>query len=356
MIIVLKCDATDNDVHEVEDRVREMGYEPHTIRGEVRTVVAAVGDESVKSALESMINLPMVENVLAVQKKYKLISRETHHEPTRIKVGDLEIGGGVFHVIAGPCSVESMEQMQSTVESVKQYGASMMRGGAYKPRTSPYSFQGLGEAGLAILDKVRAKTGLPVVTELVREQDIEKVARVADILQIGARNAQNYSLLEAAARTQKPILLKRGMAATVEEWLLAAEYVVKQGNRNVILCERGIRTFETATRNTLDLSAVAIAKMETSLPVFVDPSHAAGRYDLIASLSKASVAVGADGLIIEVHRHPEAALSDGAQQLTPDGFDVLMKEIEPFVAAAGKCMTKKPENADERKARAGWGQ
>jgi 3-deoxy-7-phosphoheptulonate synthase len=272
-----------------------------------------------------------------------------------VKVNDLEIGGGVFHVIAGPCSVESMDQMVQTAESAKAGGATLLRGGAFKPRTSPYSFQGLGEEGLRILGEARKQTGLPIVTEVVRDQDIEKVAAVADVLQIGARNAQNYALLEAVARTGMPILLKRGLASHIEEWLLAAEYIVKQGNRNVILCERGIRTFEVATRNTLDISAVAIAKKETSLPVFVDPSHAAGRYDLIADLSKAAAAVGADGLIVEVHRHPEAALSDGAQQITPETFAELMRDIEPFVQAAGKQMAAGAAQAAPRKVRPGWG-
>jgi 3-deoxy-7-phosphoheptulonate synthase len=298
----------------------------------------------------------MVDNVLPVQKKYKLISRETHPEATCVKVGDLEVGGGVFHVIAGPCSVESEDQMVQTAEGIREFGGSMLRGGAFKPRTSPYAFQGLREEGLEILRKARETTGLPIVTEIVSESDIKAVDAVTDVFQIGARNALNYSLLEAVADCNKPILLKRGLAATVDEWLLAAEYVVKRGNRNVILCERGIRTFETATRNTLDLSAVAIAKRETSLPVIVDPSHAAGRWDLITDLSKAAVAVGADGLMIEVHRHPEAALSDGAQQITPDAFGELMRAIEPFVNVVGKRMYVPGNKAEGRRARAGWGQ
>lgn len=336
MIIVMKAHSRDEDIAMVEQKVRELGYEPHTIHGEVRTVVAAVGDESVKTSLESLATLDVVEMVMPVQKKYTLISRETHPDATVIRVGDIEIGGGTFHVVAGPCSVESEVQMLETARSVVRAGATMVRGGAFKPRTSPYSFQGLGVEGLPILARTRESTHVPVITEVIRESDIEPVARVADVLQIGARNAMNYSLLEAVAETGKPILLKRGMAATINEWLLAAEYMVKKGNRNVILCERGIRTFETETRNTLDISAVAIAKQETCLPVFVDPSHAAGRLDIIGPLSRAAIGAGADGIMVEVHIKPEEALSDGAQQLRPESFEKLVRDIQPFLKAAGK--------------------
>jgi 3-deoxy-7-phosphoheptulonate synthase len=278
----------------------------------------------------------MVDNVMPVQRRYRLISRETHPESATVQVGDVCIGGDTFHVIGGPCSVESLEQTLQTAREVKARGATLLRGGAFKPRTSPYDFRGLGREGLEILAEARRETGLPIVTEVLRETDAERVAEVADVLQIGARNALNYALLEVVAGTGKPILLKRGMAATIEEWLLAAEYIVKSGNPNVILCERGIRTFETATRNTLDISAVAMAKRETRLPVMVDPSHAAGRWDLVGALSKAAAAVGADGLEIEVHHHPEVALSDGAQQLTPEAFTAVMGGIRPFVEAAGR--------------------
>ena len=338
MIIVLKPHASDADVRHVEENVRNLGYEPHTIRGAVLTVVAAVGDETTRSSLETLENLPMVDKVMPVQKRFKLISREAHPDPTLVRVGPLTIGGGVFHVIAGPCSVENLEQTTAAARAVAEAGATLLRGGAFKPRTSPYDFQGLGEPALDILKRVKERTGLPVVSEVIRESDILKMIPIVDVLQIGARNALNYSLLEAVSKTQKPVLLKRGLAATIEEWLLAAEYLVKNGNRNVILCERGIRTFEKATRNTLDLSAVAVAKLECTLPVFVDPSHAAGRRDLIIPLSKAAVAAGADGLMIEVHEHPEAAFSDGIQHLDPDMFRTLMREIAPFVAAAGKRM------------------
>jgi len=340
VIIVLKPEHTAEDIRTVESKVRELGYEPHTIQGEVRTVVAAVGDETDKQSLDVLLILPMIESILPVQKRYKLVSKETHPEPVVVRVRDIEIGGGLFHVVGGPCSVESESQLLGTARDVKAAGATLLRGGAYKPRTSPYDFQGLGLGGLKILEKARAETGLPIVTEVVREPDIDDVCSVADILQIGARNAMNYALLESVADTGKPILLKRGLSATIMEWLLAAEYIVKRGNRNVILCERGIRTFEQATRNTLDLSAVAIAKKETCLPVFVDPSHAAGRWDLVIELSKASAAVGADGLLIEVHHDPEHALSDGGQQLKPSDFARLMKDIEPFVQAAGKSLAR----------------
>ena len=345
MIIVMKKGCTSEDVEAVEAKVRELGYEPHTIRGEVRTVVAAVGDEITHSSLEPLEVLPTVEHVMPVQKKYQLISRDTHPETVVIDVGGVAVGGEAFHVIAGPCSVESREQIMQTALAVKSSGATMLRGGAYKPRTSPYAFQGLGEEGLALLEEARAATGLPIVTELVRETIVDKVAASVDVLQIGARNALNYALLEAAADAGKPILLKRGLSSTIEEWLLAAEYIVKRGNPNVILCERGIRTFETMTRNTLDLSAVVLARRESRLPVFVDPSHAAGRWDLVADLARAAAAVGADGLIVEVHPHPEEALSDGAQQLLPEVFASLMREIAPFVEAAGRRMAAMPASA-----------
>ena len=336
MIIVLRPNASDAEIAEVERDVQALGYQSHTIKGDVLTVVAAIGDETTHASLEALRALPSVDNVLPVQKRYKLISREIHPEPHVVEVGDVKIGGGTLHVIAGPCSVESLEQTVSTAEQVKAKGATLLRGGAFKPRTSPYDFQGLGEKGLEILAEARRITGLPIVTEVLRETDVPLVAATADVLQIGARNALNYALLEVAASAGKPILLKRGMAAKVDEWLLAAEYIVKRGNPDVILCERGIRTFETATRNTLDLSAVAIAKMESRLPVMVDPSHAAGRWDLIPALSKASIACGADGLVIEVHCHPESALSDGAQQVTPDTFGEFMDGFGPHIEAAGK--------------------
>jgi len=342
MIIVLKPHTSKEDVAVVERGVVDLGYEPHTIWGEVLTVVAAVGDETTHASLQALLSLPMVDKVMPVQRPYRLISRETHPESTVVEVGDCRIGGDVFHVIAGPCSVESREQTVNTALGVKAQGATLLRGGAFKPRTSPYDFRGLGQEGLDILVEARRETGLPIVTEVLKETDVDRVAAAADVLQIGARNALNYALLEVVAATGMPILLKRGLAATVEEWLLAAEYIVKSGNPNVMLCERGIRTYETATRNTLDVSAVAIAKQESRLPVIVDPSHAAGRCDLLIPLSKAAIAAGADGLMIEVHEHPEAALSDGAQQVTPEVFGSILREIEPFVRTAGKRLAVSP--------------
>jgi 3-deoxy-7-phosphoheptulonate synthase len=342
MIIVLTPHSTTDEIRHVEDNIRELGYEPHVIRGVVRTVIAAVGDETTQRSLEILAGLPMVEKVIPIQKRYKLVSREASPETTRVRVGPHEIGGPVFHVMAGPCSVESLDQTLSTARAVARAGATFLRGGAFKPRTSPYDFQGLGNEALDILRKAREVTGLPVVSEVIRETDLPRMVESVDILQIGARNALNYSLLEAIAGAHKPVLLKRGSASTVEEWLLAAEYLAKNGNPNVILCERGIRTFEKATRNTLDLSAVALAKLECNLPVIVDPSHAAGRHDLIKALSCAAVAVGADGLIIEVHEHPEEACSDGPQQLTHDQFSELMQAIQPFVVAAGRRLTITP--------------
>ena len=340
MIIVMRIGASEEDIRGVEERVRELGYQPHTIQGEVRAVVAAVGDESVNASLEPLSHLPPVDHVMPVQKKYKLISREVHPESAVVKVAEgVEIGGETLHVVAGPCSVENEEMVVQTAVAVRDAGATLFRGGAYKPRTSPYSFQGLGREGLRLLQIAKEASGLPIITELVKEGDIDAVCEVADVLQIGARNALNYALLEAAADTHKPILLKRGIASTIQEWLLAAEYKAKQGNSNVILCERGIRTFETATRNTLDLGAIGVAKLESRLPVLADPSHGAGRWDLIDPLSRAAIAVGADGLLIEVHPEPEMALSDGDQQLQPVDFADLMKKISPFVQAAGRVLS-----------------
>lgn len=338
MIIVLKVGATEEEVQEVAQAVKKFGYEPRLIRGVERTVVACVGDERMHHTLESLIVLPQVEHVTPVQKKYKLVSREYQPRDTVIAVAGRQLGGGTFHVVAGPCSVESREQTIKTAKAVKLAGASLFRGGAFKPRTSPYDFQGLGREGLELLREAREQTGLPIVTEVMAPQDVEMVAEVADVLQVGARNAQNVPLLAACAASGKPILLKRGLSGLVDEWLLAAEYICVHGNNQVILCERGIRTFEHACRNTLDLGGVAVAKKETHLPVFVDPSHAAGRYDMVLPLARAAVAVGADGLLIEVHPDPATALSDGGQQLKPDQFQRLMAEIRPLVAVMGKTL------------------
>lgn len=338
MIIVIKPGSSDQEIQQVIDAVTDFEYEPRTIRGVERTVIACVGDERNHHTLESLIVLPQVESVTPVQKKYKLVSRDYQKTDSVIDVNGLQIGGGTFHVVAGPCSVETLPQTLETAQAVKQHGGTLFRGGAFKPRTSPYDFQGLGREALVMLEQARAATGLPIVTEVMSPNDVELIARYADILQIGTRNAQNVPLLAAAAASGKPILLKRGMSSLVDEWLLAAEYICVHGNNRVILCERGIRTFEHACRNTLDLSAVAVAKKETHLPVFVDPSHAAGRADMVIPLARASVAAGADGLLVEVHPRPAAALSDGGQQLKPEQFQQLMKEIAPLVEVMGKTL------------------
>ncbi len=336
MIIVLKSGASEADIQGVADEVRQCGYEPHIITGVARTVVAAVGDETTQKTLETLASLPVVENVLPIQKRYKLVSREAQTETTRVQAGPCCFGNRDFHVIAGPCSVENLEQMLTVADAAKAAGATLLRGGAYKPRTSPYDFQGLGEEGLEILQTVKQRTGLPIVTEVVSEADVDPMRKIVDVFQVGARNMMNYSLLGAVARTGLPVLLKRGLAATIEEWFLAAEYLAKQGNSQIILCERGIRTFERATRNTLDISAIAIAKQECNLPVIADPSHAAGRIDIINGLSRAAIAAGADGLMIEVHPHPEKASSDGSQSLNQDQFSRLMQDIHPILTACGR--------------------
>ena len=336
MIVVLKIGSPEPAIQQVVEAVKKFGYEPRLIRGVERSVIACVGDERGHHTLESLIVYPQVESVTPVQKKYKLVSREYQARDTVIDVAGTQIGGNVFHVVAGPCSVEDQEQTVGTAKAVKAAGATLFRGGAFKPRTSPYDFQGLGQPALEILKEARRVTGLPIVTEVMGPQDVELVAGYADVLQIGARNAQNVPLLAAAAASGKPILLKRGIAGLVDEWLLAAEYIFVHGNHRVILCERGIRTFEHAYRNTLDLSAVAVAKKETHLPVFVDPSHAAGRADMIIPLARAAVAVGADGLLVEVHPDPASALSDGGQQLKPAQFQQLMDELRPLVQVMGK--------------------
>jgi 3-deoxy-7-phosphoheptulonate synthase len=336
MIIVLKMGSQENEIQQVVEAVKKFQYEPKLIRGVERTVIACVGDERNHHTLESLIVLPQVESVTPVQKKYKLVSRQYRATDTVIDIAGLKIGGGTFHVVAGPCSVETQDQTVETAQAVKQLGATLFRGGAFKPRTSPYDFQGLGKPALEMLHQARAATGLPIVTEVMSPQDVELVAGFADVLQIGARNAQNVPLLAHAAASGKPILLKRGLSGLVDEWLLAAEYICVHGNNQVILCERGIRTFEHACRNTLDLSAVAVAKKETHLPVFVDPSHAAGRADMIIPLARAAVAVGADGLLVEVHPDPATALSDGGQQLKPAQFAQLMAELKPLIAVMGK--------------------
>jgi 3-deoxy-7-phosphoheptulonate synthase len=336
MIVVIRPHASKEQVDEVIQEVQRLGYEPRPIFGAEQTVVAAIGDERTHATLESLNALPQVENVLRVQKRYKMVSRESHPENSVVNVDGIQVGGPKFEVMAGPCSVESEEQLLTTARAVKAAGATILRGGAYKPRTSPYEFQGLGKEGLRLLQLAKKETGLKIITEVLSERDVEHVAAASDILQIGARNAQNFQLLIEAARSKKPILLKRGLSQKIEEWLLGAEYILSEGNSNVFLCERGIRTFETYTRNTLDLAAVAVAKRESHLPVIVDPSQGCGRADLVRALCLGAVAMGADGLLIEVHPNPAEAWSDGQQQVDFSGFKKLMEDLQPLLAAVGR--------------------
>ena len=338
MIIVFKPNITKKDEAAVLKEIKRLGYRPHIMRGVARTVVEAIGDELTHKSLESLIALfpQVVESVMPVQKRFKLVSREAHPANSTINARGIVIGGRKIQVMAGPCSVESEKQLLTTAEAVKAAGATILRGGAFKPRTSPYEFQGLGEKGLKLLAKARKATGLAVITELLSEDHAELVAEYTDIVQIGARNAQNFQLLIAAAKTGKPVLLKRGLSMRIEEWLLAGEYVLSNGNSSLMFCERGIRTFETYTRNTLDLSAVPIIKQESHCPIVIDPSQGCGRAELVAAMCKGAVAMGADALLIEVHPSPAEALSDGGQQLSLDGFVALMAELKPFIEAAGR--------------------
>ena len=337
MIIVLKPDTSKKDEAAVLREIKKLGYKPHVMRGVERVVIGAIGDERTHQDLHSLITWPQVEKVMAVQKRFKLVSREAHKGNSTIKLPNgTVIGGRKFVVMAGPCSVESEKQLMTTAEAVAKAGATVLRGGAFKPRTSPYEFQGLGEKGLKLLAKARRDTGLAIITELLSEQHAEMVAEYADILQIGARNAQNFQLLIAAAKTGKPVMLKRGLSMRIEEWLLAGEYVLANDNANLMFCERGIRTFETYTRNTLDLSTIPIIKMESHCPIVIDPSQGAGKADLVAAMCKGAAAMGADALLIEVHPNPAEAWSDGQQQVTLEGFAQLMRELNPFIAAAGR--------------------
>jgi 3-deoxy-7-phosphoheptulonate synthase len=333
VIIVLKSGASDADVADVERRIRAMGYTPHTIRGELRNVIGAVGDDRGKERLRSLESLEYVEHVQPILQPFKLASREVRTTSTQVPVDGIVIGGKRLAVMAGPCSVESREQILEVATKVKAAGASVLRGGAFKPRTSPYAFQGLELEGLKLLAEAKRETGLPIVTEVMEPDKVEVVAEHSDILQIGARNIQNFSLLRRVAETRKPVLLKRGMSTSIQEWLLSAEYVLAGGNPHVILCERGIRTFETSTRFTLDLNAIPVVKKLSHLPVVVDPSHGTGHWEYVESMAMAAVAAGADGLIIEVHPKPEEALSDGPQSLKPDRFAHLMTRIRRVAEA-----------------------
>jgi 3-deoxy-7-phosphoheptulonate synthase len=329
----MKPDATQKEITHVIERIKECGYQAHTIQGNERTVVGAVGTNGRGAQLQALQAAPGVETVVPITHPFKLVSRQLRPGGTVIEVGKVRIGAGQPTVIAGPCSVESREQLLETARAVKAAGANMLRGGAYKPRTSPYDFQGLGIEALELLKEARAETGLPVVTEVMSETDVDVVAEYADVLQVGARNMQNFSLLRILAQVPRPILLKRGPSATVKEWLLAAEYLLSGGNERVVLCERGIKTFETETRNTLDLSAIALVKELSHLPVLADPSHGTGRRSLVPAMSKAALSAGADGLIIEVHPCPERALSDGPQSLDLPSFAGLMRELRLLATA-----------------------
>ncbi|NOY63866.1 MAG: 3-deoxy-7-phosphoheptulonate synthase [Nitrospirae bacterium] len=337
-IIVLKPEATEDDIRHVVKKLEGKGLKAHVSKGTERTIIGVIGDTSrISEDEENAIRaIESVESVTRIIKPYKLASREFKKEQTVIKVKDREIGGKKVVVIAGPCAVENKTILMSIAEKVKEAGASFLRGGAFKPRTSPYSFQGLGVEGLKILAEARQITGLPVVTEIMDPRDMELVLEYSDIIQIGARNMQNFRLLLEVGQCDKPVLLKRGLSATIKEWLMAAEYILSKGNENVILCERGIRTFETATRNTLDLSAVPLLKELTHLPVVVDPSHGVGKWNLVIPMARAAVAAGADGLLIEVHTNPEEALSDGEQSLKPSLFKDLMEQIKPIAEAVGR--------------------
>jgi len=337
MIIIMRPDSTDEQINHVVEKLKKHGFGIHLSKGVERTVIGAIGDKSAIE-LESIQMLPGVSEIVPIRKPYKLVSRELKNTDTIVKISkSLSIGAGrKLAVIAGPCSVESEVGMLEVARLVKKAGAAALRGGAYKPRTSPYSFQGLGKKGLEILKMAGEKTGLPVVTEALDPRDVKLVEKYADVIQIGARNMQNFNLLKEVGKANIPVLLKRGPAAKVEDLLMSAEYIMSEGNHNVILCIRGITTFETATRNTLDLSAVPVIKKLSHLPVVVDPSHGTGKWDLVSAMSKAAVAAGADGLMIEVHPRPDEALSDGPQSLKPDTFAELMKELKLVAQAVGR--------------------
>lgn len=339
MIVIMRSSATEEQIEAVLERLQEHELRGHISRGEERTIIGVVGAAIPPMLREHMEMMDGVQEAVRITRPYKLAAREFHPHDSVVDVNGIQVGGKNCVVIAGPCSVESEDQILETARAVRAAGATMLRGGAFKPRTSPYAFRGLGEEGLRLLALARAETGLPIVTEVMTPADVALVARYADVLQIGARNMQNYQLLEEVGRSGMPVLLKRGLSATFEEWLLSAEYVIAQGNPNVILCERGIRTFETATRNTMDLNAVALAKRRTHLPVLADPSHGTGKWYLVAPLALASLAAGADGLIIEVHPDPDRARSDGSQSLNVENFNGLMQQCVAVATAMGRTLT-----------------
>lgn len=344
MIIVMRKSSTEEEINGVLRHLEGRGLRGHVSTGEERTVIGVIG-QTYPELRDEVETLPGVAEAVRVSKPYKLVGREFKPESTLIRVGEVVIGNGCTIVMAGPCSVESEEQLMATAKAVKAAGAAILRGGAFKPRTSPHAFRGLGKEGLEILAAARAETGLPVITEVLTVRDVDLVAQYADILQIGARNMQNYILLEEVGRSGKPVMLKRGLSALIEEWLLAAEYIMAQGNPQVILCERGIRTFETATRNTMDISAIPLVKRLSHLPVVADPSHGTGKWYLVEPLAMASIAAGADGLILEVHPNPDHALSDGAQSLTFENFQQLMVKVSAVAQAVGQPLTSGPTPA-----------
>jgi 3-deoxy-7-phosphoheptulonate synthase len=335
MVVVMRSDATEADIEAVAERVRSAGGEAFVSRGTVHTIIGLVGDTGRFQAIPFK-QMPGVDHVIQVGKPYKMVARDLHPETTIVKVGTTPVGRDSFTIIAGPCAVESAEQAMTATKAAKEAGATILRGDVYKPRTSPYSFQGLGEEGLEILAACRTETGLPIIIEVVDVHHVAHVAEVADCIRVGTRNAQNFELLKEVGLTNKPVMLKRGLAMTIEEWLQAAEYVAQRGNSEIILCERGIRTFEPSTRNTLDLAGMAVAQAETHLPVMVDPSHAVGKRHLVAPMARAAIAAGADAVMIDVHPDPERALCDGPQALTPDEMIMLGHELEALADALGR--------------------
>ncbi|MCX7715651.1 MAG: 3-deoxy-7-phosphoheptulonate synthase [Clostridia bacterium] len=337
MIIIMRPNATAKEIAAVEQQLIDYGFKTHPIYGETRTIIGAIGDKRLLS-MNQMLMMDGVENVVPIMRPYKLAGKELKKDPTVINVKGVSIGANALAVFAGPCAIESQEQFSGIAAQVKKSGANILRGGAFKPRSSPYSFAGLEDEGLKIMANAGKEFDMPICTEVLDTRDVELVAKYADILQIGARNMQNFKLLREVGKCSKPVLLKRGLASTIEEWLMAAEYIMSEGNENVILCERGIRTFETSTRNTFDLSAIPVCKELSHLPIIADPSHAAGKSKYVCALAKGAIAGGADGLMIEVHNCPEKAMSDGEQSLTPAMFSQLMTELSPIAAAVGRTL------------------
>jgi 3-deoxy-7-phosphoheptulonate synthase len=338
MMIIMRTDATKTQIEDVVQKVEHFGLKAHLSQGEERTVIGVVGDGRPYSLQDHFAYMTGVDRIVPISRPYKLASREFISENSKFPLDGVQIGGDGVVIIAGPCSVESRSQLMETAHAVREAGAHALRGGAYKPRTSPYAFQGLGEEGLELLAEVREAVGLPTVTEAMAVEQVPLVAKYADVIQIGARNMQNYPLLTAAGASQHPVLLKRGMSATVEDLLMAAEYILSQGNRRVILCERGIRTFETATRNTTDINAIPVLKLLTHLPVILDPSHSTGNWQYVEAIARAGIAAGADGLIVEVHPNPDQALSDGGQSLKPERFAELVRQVRGIASAIGRSV------------------